>query len=188
MTTMVEIDIEDIFAGTMSFEGPVLRGPCTAGNLGTPINIETDIDFGVFTSGGQTERLVYNLGNFVEISLDDIFISGMGGNVPIVRDPYVAGLMNQIPIGGQNPLPGDTMYLIDFTENARLHIVNIVKGLIKSWTVNEGATKPLVPNTHTISMTKGLIQSWTIVSGGIRQEFTNNVNILKGLIQGWSKN
>lgn len=184
--TMIEIDIEELLAGSMEFEKPVLREPYPTGDA--MLDISDDVlEISSFTSSGIVPRLVYGVGKLLEIDIEDVFVPpGMNNEKPVLWSAVNAGVMAEIKLGGPLPLPGDTLRLIDF-ENNKTHTIVIEKGLIKSWDIVEVGDPPNVPNTHSVVLNKGLVQSWDIAVGGARVgSIGHSVEILKGLVQSWS--
>jgi hypothetical protein len=114
--TMIEIDIEELFAGSMGNEKPVIREPYSDGNQ---MLLLDEPEILSFTSEGITDRLVYRIGSCVEVMIDDYLLtSGMNDTKPIIRDPVNAGGVREIPIGARPTWPGDTLHLLDFEEDS----------------------------------------------------------------------
>lgn len=179
---MVEIDIEELFAGSMNNMAPVIPVVYGAGEM----TVFDWPEFESFTSTGIAERLVYRLGECQEFEVDD-FWESMGSEVGVViRDAVNAGSSVEIPLGAKLGLPGDTLRILDFEENAKTHIVNIVDGLIKSWTIHDDGSLPSVAQTHEVVIQDGLITQWNITSGGIRATRNHSIEIIKGLVQNWN--
>jgi hypothetical protein len=178
---MVELDIEELLIGVMEFEKPVVRGSWRIGSM----LLLDEPDVLTFTSVGIADRLVYRVGDVNEISIEDLFNAGMDNTTPILRDPVNAGGCAEIKLGGQTPLIGDDLHLIDFTENAKTHIVNIVNGLIRSWGIHDEGTYPIIPNQHVIVIENGTVKSWTITTGGMRIQKGHSIDILRGLVESW---
>jgi len=182
---MIELDIEELFAGSMEFEHPVVRDPYNVGSL---LLLE-DPEILTFTGEGIADRVVYRVGSCVELLIDDFLLApGVDNTKPIIREPVSAGGLSEIPIGARLGLPGDTLRILDFEENAKTHIINIVNGELKSWTVHEDGSLPIVANTHIIIIQDGLFKSWTITVGGIRAQKNHSMELLKGLVKWWAIN
>src|SRR4030042_887360 len=182
---MIEIDIEEILFGSMGGEKPVIREPYSDGNQ---MLLLDEPEILSFTGEGIADRLVYRVGSWVEFRIDDSLLPpGMNDTKPVLREPVNAGGSKEIPIGAKLGLPGDTLRILDFEENAKTHIINIVNGEIKSWAVHEDGSLPTVANTHEVTIQNGLIKTWNISSGGSRPTPSNThiIDILKGLVQNW---
>jgi hypothetical protein len=110
---MIELDIEELFSGSMSDEKPVLREPYLAGAM--LLLEEPEIES--FTSVGIADRLVYRVGASIEISIEDFLLDGMNNTKPVLRSPVNAGGGREIPIGARPTFPGDNLHLLDFEED-----------------------------------------------------------------------
>jgi hypothetical protein len=113
---MIEIDIEELLAGAMSFEKPVLRSAVTDGVL---LDISDDVlVIESFTSAGIVMPVVYGVGALVEIDVEEVFVvPGMEYEKPVLWRPVGAGTFAEIPIGAKPPWPGDTMTILEFDED-----------------------------------------------------------------------
>jgi hypothetical protein len=128
--TMIEIDIEDLFAGSMSFEKPVLRSAVTGGVL---LDISDDVlAIESFTASGIVMPLVYGVGVLAEIDIEELFVvPGMSYEKPVLWRPVGAGYSKEIPMGAKAPWPGDTMTIIDFEDDVGVDInIGISQGSI----------------------------------------------------------
>lgn len=124
---MVEIDIEELFAGSMTFEEPVLREPYLDGSM--LLLSEPEIES--FTSEGIADRLVYRLGECKEFEVDDFWESMDGEAGVVIRDAVNAGGSREIPLGARPTYPGDTLHLLDFEEDSgRDFTPGINRGLV----------------------------------------------------------
>jgi hypothetical protein len=179
---MVEIDIEELFAGSMNNMAPVLPVVYGAGEM----TVFDWPEFESFTSTGIAERLVYRLGECKEFDIDDFWESMDGEAGVVIRDAVNAGIAVEILLGAKLGLPGDTLRILDFEENAKTNIVNIVNGLVKSWVVHEDGSLPTAAQTHEIEVVNGLIKTWNISVGGIRTHHDHTVETLKGLVKSWT--
>jgi hypothetical protein len=114
--TMIEIDIEDLFAGSMSFEKPVLRGTVLDGLL---LDISDDVlAIESFTSTGIVMSLVYGVGVLTEIDIEDLIEPvGMSYEKPVLWQAVNAGTFAEIVLGARPPWPGDTMTILEFDED-----------------------------------------------------------------------
>ena len=114
--TMIEIDIEDLFAGSMSFEKPVLRSAVTDGVLR---DISDDVlVIESFTASGIVMPLVYGVGVLREIDIEELFVlPGMSYEKPVLWNAVNAGTFAEIKIGARPPWPGDTMTILEFDED-----------------------------------------------------------------------
>jgi hypothetical protein len=125
---MIELDIEELFAGSMEFQKLVVHEAYGAGSL---LLLE-DPEILTFTGGGIADRLVYRVGSCVELLIDDYLLTpGMDDTKPIIRYPVSAGTAVEIPIGAKPTWPGDTLHLLDFDEDAGRDLnTGINRGLV----------------------------------------------------------
>lgn len=181
--TMIEIDIEEIFFAGMGNTAPVLP---VVFSTQQEMVVFDGADIESFTSTGIVERLVYRLGECKEFEVDDFWLSMGSETRPVIRDIAVnAGTSVEIPLGAKLGLPGDTLRILDFEENAKTHIVNIIKGLIKSWTIHDDGSLPTAAQTHEVVIQDGLITQWSITAGGIRATRNHSIEVIKGLVKEW---
>lgn len=111
---MVEIDIEELFAGSMNNMAPVLPVVYGAGEM----TVFDWPEFESFTSTGIAERMVYRLGECKEFEVDDFWESMDNEARPVLRDPINAGGSVEIPLGARPAYPGDSLHLLDFEEDS----------------------------------------------------------------------
>lgn len=124
---MVEIDIEELFAGSMNNMAPVLPVVYGAGEM----TVFDWPEFESFTSTGIAERMVYRFGECKEFEVDDFWESMDGEAGVVIRDAVNAGGSREIPLGARPTYPGDTLHLLDFEEDSgRDFTPGINRGLV----------------------------------------------------------
>ena len=179
---MIEIDLEELFIGSMTPGYPVVYDTVYYGGM---VSLDEFVDVEQFTGEGFADQIVSRQGSLLEIEIEELLLSISDG-FPVVYDVAPSGSMDEILLGGSEPLPDDTLHLIDFRENSVTHEFTFENGLLKNWRDYSGGVIPQVHNTHTIVMSNGLVTAYSVAVGGTKSGSSNAVSMINGLIKSWT--